>query len=165
MFDQLLEEKRIDVPTEGGKVSGAYCYGGMKGVGPFELLNHTGNRMDVCTLAHESGHACHFMLSYPQGYLMGDPPNTIAECGSSACRRPPASRPRSRLPAHPPPPAPLRLPVFGEMIVFRDMLANCKDAAERLEMLMEKIDDTINSVVRQAYVVCPLLCSAPPSKK
>ena len=76
---------------------------------------------DVATLAHESGHGCHDILAYKQGYLQYHPPLTLAETAS----------------------------IFGEMIVFRDLLELAATPEEKLTLLMSKIDDVINSVVRQ----------------
>jgi len=120
MFMQMVNEKRIDVPAEKGKTGGAYCAAAF-GCGPFQLLNFTGTQRDVATLAHESGHGCHNMLSYEQGILQFHPPLTLAETAS----------------------------IFGEMIVFRDLLAKAPSKEDRLAMLMSKIDDIVNSVVRQ----------------
>lgn len=75
----------------------------------------------MATTAHESGHAVHDVLAYPKGYLQFHPPLTLAETAS----------------------------IFGEMIVFRDLLKMASSPKERLSLLMSKIDDTINSVVRQ----------------
>lgn len=120
LFTEMVEQKRIDVPAQNGKRGGAYCSSSY-GNGPFQLLNFTGTQRDVATLAHESGHGCHFMLSYKQGILQFHPPLTLAETAS----------------------------IFGEMIVFRDLLAKAPSDEDRLAMLMSKIDDIINSVVRQ----------------
>lgn len=146
MFLGFVKEKRIDVPSANGKQGGAYCRyvvttvvfclrlfvlgadflfpflsGAVPGIGPFQLLNYDGTKHDVATTAHESGHAVHNVMAYPKGYLQYHPPLTLAETAS----------------------------IFGEMIVFRDLLAMAKSPAERLSLLMSKIDDTINSVVRQ----------------
>jgi len=120
LFQEMVDEKRIDVPAQNGKRGGAYCSSSY-GHGPFQLLNFTGTQRDVATLAHESGHGAHFMLSYKQGILQFHPPLTLAETAS----------------------------IFGEMIVFRDLLAKAPSDEDRLAMLMGKIDDIINSVVRQ----------------
>jgi len=121
MFLGFVEEKRIDVPSANGKQGGAYCSGAVPGIGPFQLLNYDGTKHDVATTAHESGHAVHNVMAYPKGYLQYHPPLTLAETAS----------------------------IFGEMIVFRDLLKMAKSPAERLALLMSKVDDTINSVVRQ----------------
>ncbi|KAL3901098.1 MAG: hypothetical protein SGARI_006122, partial [Bacillariaceae sp.] len=121
MFLKFVEEKRIDVPAVDGKQGGAYCSGAVPGIGPFQLLNYDGTKRDVATTAHESGHAVHDVLAYSKGYLQYHPPLTLAETAS----------------------------IFGEMIVFRDLLKMANSPQERLSLLMSKIDDTINSVVRQ----------------
>lgn len=121
MFKDMIAEKRIDVPAVDHKKAGAYCHGVVPGFGPYQLLNFTGTREDITTLAHESGHGCHDILAYPQGTLQYHPPLTLAETAS----------------------------IFGEMIVFRDLLAKAPSKADRLAMLIEKIDDVVNSVVRQ----------------
>jgi oligoendopeptidase F len=120
MFLDFVEQKRIDVPAQDGKRGGAYCSSAY-GSGPFQLLNFTHSARDVATLAHESGHAVHFVLSYPQGILQFHPPLTLAETAS----------------------------IFGEMIVFRDLLEKTPSDEDRLAMIMSKVDDIINSVVRQ----------------
>jgi pepF/M3 family oligoendopeptidase len=122
MFMQMVNEERIDVPTQPGKRGGAFCAGVTPEIGPFQLLNFNGTKNDVMTLAHESGHGCHDLFAYTQGTLQYHPGLTLAETAS----------------------------IFGEMIVFRDLLAKCATKEERLAMLMSKIDSIINSVVRQA---------------
>jgi len=121
LFKSMVDEKRIDVPATNGKKGGAYCAGVVPGVGPYQLLNFDGTKQDVATLAHESGHGCHDILAYEQGYLQYHPPLTLAETAS----------------------------IFGEMIVFRDLLAQSSSKEEELTLLMSKIDDVVNSVVRQ----------------
>eukprot|EP00922_Rhytidocystis_sp_ex-Travisia-forbesii_P022369 GHVS01032755.1.p1 GENE.GHVS01032755.1~~GHVS01032755.1.p1 ORF type:complete len:676 (+),score=94.39 GHVS01032755.1:222-2249(+) len=121
MFTKMIEEQRVDMPAVDGKRSGAFCHGVVPGVGPFQMNNYIGNKRDVATLAHESGHGCHDILAYKQGYLQYHPPLTLAETAS----------------------------IFGEMIVFRDLLGKASTREERLAMLMGKIDEVINSVVRQ----------------
>ena len=121
MFMDMVNEKRIDVPATNGKKGGAYCAGVVPGVGPYQLLNFDGTKQDVATLAHESGHGCHDILAYKNGYLQYHPPLTLAETAS----------------------------IFGEMIVFRDLLGESSSKEEELTLLMSKIDDVVNSVVRQ----------------
>lgn len=121
LFRRQVDEKRIHAPPTPGKISGAYCNGAVPGLGPFQLNNYVGTPHDVATLAHESGHGAHFMLAYEQGTLQYHPPLTLAEVAS----------------------------IFGEMIVFHDLLSKCDTDEERLAMLLEKIDSIINSVVRQ----------------
>ena len=120
LFMDMVNEKRIDVPAQDGKRGGAYCSSSF-GSGPFQLLNFTGTQRDVATLAHESRHERDFILCYEQGILQFHPPLTLAETAS----------------------------IFGEMIVFRDLLEKTPSDADRLAMIMSKVDDIINSVVRQ----------------
>ncbi len=82
LFVGMVKEKRIDVPAVDHKKGGAYCSGVIPGVGPFQLLNFDGTKHDVATLAHESGHGCHDILAYKQGYLQYHPPLTLAETGT-----------------------------------------------------------------------------------
>lgn len=82
LFIGMVNEKRIDVPSVDHKKGGAYCAGVIPGVGPFQLLNFDGTKHDVATLAHESGHGCHDILAYKQGYLQYHPPLTLAETGT-----------------------------------------------------------------------------------
>ena len=82
LFVGMVNDKRIDVPAVDHKKGGAYCAGVIPGVGPFQLLNFDGTKRDVATLAHESGHGCHDILAYKQGYLQYHPPLTLAETGT-----------------------------------------------------------------------------------
>lgn len=82
LFMGMVNEKRIDVPAVDHKKGGAYCAGVVPGIGPFQLLNFDGTKRDVATLAHESGHGCHDILAYKQGYLQYHPPLTLAETAS-----------------------------------------------------------------------------------
>lgn len=85
------------------------------------LIDTQGTSVDVTVIAHESGHGVHFMLSSKNGLLQYDAPPTLAEVAS----------------------------IFGEMIVFHDLVSKCDTDEERLAMLLEKVDSVINSVVRQ----------------
>ena len=88
---------------------------------PYLLLNYQGKMRDVMTLAHELGHGCHQVLAAPQGNLMADTPLTLAETAS----------------------------VFGEMLTFRKMLRVQDDPELRKVMLAGKVEDMLNTVVRQ----------------
>ena len=85
------------------------------------LLNYQGKPRDVMTLAHELGHGVHQVLAAPNGPLMAPTPLTLAETAS----------------------------VFGEMLTFRKLLANTKDDKQRKAMLAAKVEDMLNTVVRQ----------------
>jgi len=75
----------------------------------------------VMTLAHELGHGVHQVLAAPQGALMAPTPLTLAETAS----------------------------VFGEMLTFKALLAETSDRKERKAMIAAKVEDMINTVVRQ----------------
>ncbi len=111
----------IDAPPRPGKASGAFAHPTVPSCHPYLLLNYQGRVRDVMTLAHELGHGCHQYLAARQGYLMADTPLTLAETAS----------------------------VFGEMLTFRRLLADAPDASSRRVMLANKVEDMLNTVVRQ----------------
>ncbi len=111
----------IDAPTRPGKSPGAFAHPTVPSVHPYVLLNYQGKVRDVMTLAHELGHGVHQVLAGGQGLLLSQTPLTLAETAS----------------------------VFGEMLTFRSMLDQAKDARERKIMLAGKVEDMINTVVRQ----------------
>jgi len=111
----------IDAPVRPGKASGAFAHPTVPSAHPYLLLNYQGKTRDVMTLAHELGHGVHQILSGGQGALMSDTPLTLAETAS----------------------------VFGEMLTFRSMLDNETDPVRRRIMLAGKVEDMINTVVRQ----------------
>jgi oligoendopeptidase F len=111
----------IDAPMRPGKASGAFAHPTVPSVHPYLLLNYQGRVRDVMTLAHELGHGVHQVLAAPQGYLMADTPLTLAETAS----------------------------VFGEMLTFRSLLARETDPKRRKIMLAAKVEDMLNTVVRQ----------------
>ena len=110
----------IDAAPRPGKQSGAYSHPVTSQRHPFVFLNYMGERRDVLTLAHELGHAVHQTLAAPQGTLLADTPLTLAETAS----------------------------IFGEGLVFERLLAEAPNA-ERRELLAGKIEDGLNTVVRQ----------------
>jgi oligoendopeptidase F len=111
----------IDAPVRPGKASGAFAHPTVPSAHPYLLLNYQGRVRDVMTLAHELGHGVHQVLAGPQGYLMADTPLTLAETAS----------------------------VFGEMLTFRALLARETDPRRRKIMLAAKVEDMLNTVVRQ----------------
>src|SRR6202047_4568017 len=111
----------IDAPLRPGKASGAFAHPTVPSAHPYLLLNYQGKTRDVMTLAHELGHGVHQVLAGPQGQLMADTPLTLAETAS----------------------------VFGEMLTFRALLGAEKDPARRKIMLAGKVEDMLNTVVRQ----------------
>ncbi len=115
----------IDAPVRTGKASGAFAHPTVPGAHPYLLLNYQGRLRDVMTLAHELGHGVHQVLAAPRGYLMADTPLTLAETAS----------------------------VFGEMLTFRALLARETDPGRRKIMLAQKVEDMLNTVVRQIAFV------------
>ena len=111
----------IDVPPRPGKSGGAFAHPTVPSAHPYLLLNYHGKTRDVMTLAHELGHGVHQVLAADQGYLRGSTPLTLAETAS----------------------------VFGEMLTFRALLDAEKDPARRRIMLAGKVEDMLNTVVRQ----------------
>ena len=111
----------IDAPVRPGKASGAFAHPTVPSAHPYLLLNYQGRVRDVMTLAHELGHGVHQVLAAKQGYLMADTPLTLAETAS----------------------------VFGEMLTFRALLARETDPKRRKIMLAAKVEDMLNTVVRQ----------------
>ncbi|GJE59338.1 M3 family oligoendopeptidase [Methylobacterium trifolii] len=111
----------IDAPTRPGKAPGAFAHPTVPSVHPYVLVNYQGKPRDVMTLAHELGHGVHQVLAGPNGALMAPTPLTLAETAS----------------------------VFGEMLTFRRLLAATTDTTQRRAMLAAKVEDMINTVVRQ----------------
>ena len=111
----------IDAPVKAGKAPGAFAHPTVTNVHPYVKLNYLGKPRDVMTLAHELGHGVHQVLAADQGELLSSTPLTLAETAS----------------------------VFGEMLTFRKMLEGAKDTNERRVMLAGKVEDMINTVVRQ----------------
>ncbi len=119
--DRFFEYGWIDVPVRPGKAPGAFAHPTVPSVHPYVLVNYQGRVRDVMTLAHELGHGVHQVLAGPQGALMAPTPLTLAETAS----------------------------VFGEMLTFRALLADTSDKRERKAMIAAKVEDMINTVVRQ----------------
>ena len=111
----------IDAALRPGKSGGAFAHPTVPAVHPYLLLNYHGRTRDVMTLAHELGHGVHQILAAEQGYLQSGTPLTLAETAS----------------------------VFGEMLTFRALLAEQTDPARRRLMLASKVEDMLNTVVRQ----------------
>jgi len=119
--DRFFEKKWIDAGVRPGKQPGAFSHPTVPSAHPYVLLNYQGKPRDVMTLAHELGHGVHQVLAAPNGALMAPTPLTLAETAS----------------------------VFGEMLTFRKLLADTTDKKQRKAMLAAKVEDMINTVVRQ----------------
>ena len=111
----------IDADPRAGKDSGAFSHPTVPSAHPYILMNWHGKVRDVMTLAHELGHGVHQVLSARQGHLMADTPLTLAETAS----------------------------VFGEMLTFQALLAAEKNPKKRKIMIAAKVEDMLNTVVRQ----------------
>jgi oligoendopeptidase F len=111
----------IDAGVKPGKAPGAFAHPTVTTVHPYVMLNYLGKPRDVMTLAHELGHGVHQILAAGQGEMLSSTPLTLAETAS----------------------------VFGEMLTFRKLLDGAKTSAERKTLLAGKVEDMINTVVRQ----------------
>ena len=111
----------IDAEPRAGKSSGAFSHPVTPSAHPYILMNFSGKSRDVMTLAHEMGHGIHQRLAADRGYLMSDTPLTLAETAS----------------------------VFAEMLTFRRLVDSTDDPAIRQRLLAGKVEDMLNTVVRQ----------------
>jgi len=118
---RFFDRNWIDAPTRPGKAPGAFAHPTVPSAHPYVLVNYQGKPRDVMTLAHELGHGVHQVLAGPNGALMAPTPLTLAETAS----------------------------VFGEMLTFRRLLAATANPTQRRAMLAAKVEDMINTVVRQ----------------
>lgn len=119
--ERFFDDRWIDAPVRPGKAPGAFSHPTTPSAHPYVLMNYQGKPRDVMTLAHELGHGVHQVLAAKQGALMAPTPLTLAETAS----------------------------VFGEMLTFKRLLAQTKNAKERQALLAGKVEDMINTVVRQ----------------
>ena len=111
----------IDAPTGNGKLSGAFAHPTVPSAHPYLMLNYLGRTRDIMTLAHELGHGVHQRLAAAQGPILSNTPLTLAETAS----------------------------VFGEMLTFRALLDKTTDPRQRFALLSSKVEDMLNTVVRQ----------------
>src|SRR3954447_10348859 len=119
--ERFFTDRWIDAPVRPGKAPGAFSHPTTPSAHPYVLLNYQGKPRDVMTLAHELGHGVHQVLAAKNGALMAPTPLTLAETAS----------------------------VFGEMLTFRRLLEKTADPVQRKAMLAAKVEDMINTVVRQ----------------
>ncbi len=118
---RFFDENWIDAPVREGKQQGAFSHATVPSAHPYILLNYQGKPRDVMTLAHELGHGVHQVLAGAQGPLMAPTPLTLAETAS----------------------------LFGEMLTFRRLLDSAPRPRERKALLAAKVEDMLNTVVRQ----------------
>ena len=119
--EQFFTHRWIDAPVRPGKAPGAFSHPTTPSAHPYVLMNYQGKPRDVMTLAHELGHGVHQVLAAKNGALMAPTPLTLAETAS----------------------------VFGEMLTFKRLLSQTKNAKQRQALLAGKVEDMINTVVRQ----------------
>lgn len=118
---RFFKENWIDVPALASKHSGAFAHPTVPSMHPYILLNYQGKLRDVMTLAHELGHGIHQVLASELGLFLSSTPLTIAETAS----------------------------VFGEMLTFRSLLQQTSSKAQKLSLIGAKIEDMLNTSVRQ----------------
>lgn len=118
---QFFDKNWIDAPVRPGKAPGAFSASTVPSVHPYVMMNYLGKPRDVMTLAHELGHGVHQWLARDQGPLLAPTPLTLAETAS----------------------------VFGEMLTFNSIISETKDPREKKAMLAGKVEDMLNTVVRQ----------------
>jgi oligoendopeptidase F len=121
LAEPFFERGWIDAGVKPGKAPGAFAHPTVTDAHPYVMLNYLGKPRDVMTLAHELGHGVHQVLAAGQGELLSQTPLTLAETAS----------------------------VFGEMLTFRKLLDGAKDQAQKKVLLAGKVEDMINTVVRQ----------------
>ncbi|MFV0490914.1 MAG: M3 family oligoendopeptidase [Pseudorhodobacter sp.] len=121
LAEPFFDNGWIDAGVKPGKAPGAFAHPTVTTVHPYVMLNYLGKPRDVMTLAHELGHGVHQRLAAAQGELLASTPLTLAETAS----------------------------VFGEMLTFRKLLAGARNPAEKKTLLAGKVEDMINTVVRQ----------------
>jgi len=119
--ERFFTDRWIDAPVRPGKAPGAFSHPTTPSAHPYVLMNYQGKPRDVMTLAHELGHGVHQVLAAKNGALMAPTPLTLAETAS----------------------------VFGEMLTFRRLLSETKATKQRQALLAGKVEDMINTVVRQ----------------
>ena len=119
--EPFFDKGWIDAGVKPGKAPGAFAHPTVTNVHPYVMLNYLGKQRDVMTLAHELGHGVHQVLAADQGELLSSTPLTLAETAS----------------------------VFGQMLTFRKLLDAAPDQAARKRLLAGKVEDMINTVVRQ----------------
>ena len=119
--DGFFGKSWIDAPVREGKSPGAFSHPTVPSAHPYIMMNYLGKPRDVMTLAHELGHGVHQVLANAQGALMAYTPLTLAETAS----------------------------VFGEMLTFKALLNQTQNPREKKTLLARKVEDKINTVVRQ----------------
>jgi oligoendopeptidase F len=122
---QVLQEGHLDAAVRPGKMGGAFCYSVLPKHTPYVLVNYTGESRDVSTLAHELGHAVHAMMAANHSVFTFHSSLPLAETAS----------------------------VFGEHLLSDSLLQQEKDKKVKAGLLLNQLDDTYATILRQAYFV------------
>ncbi len=122
---KVAESNHVDYEIRKNKMGGAYCSEIGTRIVPYVMLNHAGDIRDVFTMAHEFGHAVHDLLTHRHSILTAHPPLVLAETAS----------------------------VFGEMLLFDSLIANTKDKELKKTLLIQKLDDSYATIIRQVYFI------------
>ena len=122
IVEKFFDNSWIHAPVTSGKSPGAFAASTIPSVHPYILVNYQGRARDVATLAHELGHGIHqYLAGKKQKYFNTSTPLTLAETAS----------------------------VFGEMLTFKSILKTTVKKNERKGLIANKVEDMINTVVRQ----------------
>ena len=122
IVEKFFDNSWIHAPVTSGKSPGAFAASTIPSVHPYILVNYQGKARDVATLAHELGHGIHqYLAGKKQTYFNTSTPLTLAETAS----------------------------VFGEMLTFKSILKTTVKKNERKGLIANKVEDMINTVVRQ----------------
>ncbi|MSP63605.1 MAG: M3 family oligoendopeptidase [Myxococcales bacterium] len=120
--ERHFDRRWIDVMPRQNKRGGAFCAAWLPDLHPYVLTNYNERFQDVSTVAHELGHAVHFVLAGERQTLLNYGPTTpMAETAS----------------------------VFGEIVLARRLLEQERDPAARRSLLAQRIEDIIATVYRQ----------------
>jgi oligoendopeptidase F len=117
----FFEKGWIDAAVHPGKTGGAFSSQTVPAVHPYILMSFQGTSEDVMTLAHELGHGVHQYLARGRGVLEQNTPLTTAETAS----------------------------IFGETLVFQDLVSRERDPKVVLAMLVREIEGSFATVFRQ----------------
>ncbi len=121
IVQMFFDQNWVDAEPKQGKMGGAFSHSTVPSCHPYIMMNYHGKTRDVMTLAHELGHGVHQWLSRQQGSLMSGTPLTLAETAS----------------------------VFGEQLTFRALIEKEKDPKKKKLLIAGKVEDMLNTVVRQ----------------
>jgi oligoendopeptidase F len=120
---RVFDEHHLDSEVRRGKMSGAFCAGVIPSITPWVLQTYQGRPRDVATMAHELGHAIHYMLSAEHSILTYQPSLPLAETAST----------------------------FSEMLLVDRLLAQEPDPDVQRDVLFQQMDNAYGTILRQAF--------------